>query len=93
MVLRSGLVRQSVRFARDRHIVSRDNVIYSEILRIRRELFRDCVSGQNILKISVSCGNRGEMQRNRCGPVHGLTKTPHNSRQNYAEFGAIIPRN
>ena len=31
MVLRSGLVRQSVRFPSDRHIVSRDNCYYSEI--------------------------------------------------------------
>ena len=41
MVQRSGLVRQSVRFASDRHIVSRDNCYYSEILRNRGELFRD----------------------------------------------------
>ena len=41
MVLRSGLVRQSVRFSRERHIVSRDNVIYSEILLNCPELFRD----------------------------------------------------
>ena len=41
MVLRSGLVRQSVRYASDQHIVSRDNVIYSEILLNCPELFRD----------------------------------------------------
>ena len=41
MVLRSGLVRQSVRFASDRHIVSRDNCYYSEILLDCGELFRD----------------------------------------------------